>query len=121
MESPTNVALQRVRCVDGHTVYACGAAGVLLRHEEDKVQIVAPSSTEENLYGLEWFRGELYVAGLKSLFILKGDDLVPVNVKFGKGVTFGDLHAADGALWSFGARHLLRTDDGVRWTQVFYP
>jgi hypothetical protein len=120
-ESPTNVALQRVRCFSGKKgVYACGAGGTLLRGGPDGFEVIAPESTKDNLYGLEWFEGKLYVAGLTALYVLEDDALQPVDVGIGEGVTFGDLHANDGAMWSVGARHILTTDDGSSWTQLFY-
>jgi hypothetical protein len=119
IESPTNVALQRVRCApDGH-VYLCGVAGTLLRGDRRGFLPIAQDGTNANLQALEWFMGRLYVASAKGLFVLDGDSLEPLDVAPGEGLTFGDLHAADGVLWSVGARHLFRTDDGTTWTQVF--
>lgn len=121
-ESPTNIALQRVRCFSGKKggVYACGAGGTLLRGSPAGFEVIAPESTKDNLYGLEWFEGKLYVAGLTALYVLEDDALQPVDVGIGEGVTFGDLHANDGVMWSVGARHILTTEDGSSWTQLFY-
>ncbi len=120
-ESPTNVALHRVRCVAAKkVVYACGAAGTVLRGTVDGFEAIAQEGTSDNLYGLEWFEGKLYLAGLKALYVLDEDALEPVDVGLGGGVTFGDLHVNDGVMWSVGARHLLYTEDGTTWTQVFY-
>jgi hypothetical protein len=121
-ESPTNVALHRVRCVSGKkgAVYACGAGGMLLRGSPDGFQVIAQGSATDNFYGLEWFEGKLYVAGLTALYVLEDDALQPVDVGLGEGVTFGDLHANDGVMWSVGARHILTTEDGGKWTQLFY-
>lgn len=121
-ESPTNIALQRVRCFSGKKggIYACGAGGTLLRGSPDGFEVIAQGSTSDNLYGLEWFEGKLYVAGLTALYVLENDALQPVDVGLGDGVTFGDLHANDGVMWSVGARHILTTEDGSSWTQLFY-
>lgn len=117
--SPTNVALQRVRCAPDGMTYVCGAAGTLLRGDRSGFTPIAQDDTTENLYALEWFRGRLYVASARTLFVLQDDGLEEVEIGAGGPLTFGDLHAADGVLWSFGAKHLFWTEDGVSWTQVF--
>jgi hypothetical protein len=64
---------------------------------------------------MEWFDGKLYLADNRKLFLLTGpDELTPVDLGFGP-FGFGDLHAAGGALWSFGAKHVAMTTDGIRW------
>lgn len=121
IESPTNVALLRVRCVAPKVVCACGAGGTILLGRGDQFRVAEHDTTSENLYGLESFGGKLYTASLKSLYVLEGDKLQPVDMQLGVGFTCGDLHTNDGVMWSFGARHLAYTGDGSSWTQAFYP
>jgi hypothetical protein len=116
--SPTNVALHRVRCLPGGEVYACGAAGTLLRGSASGFAPIATEDTTANLYGLEWFSGRLYAASSRAVFVLDEGELKEVDVAGTDAATFGDLHAADGVLWSFGPRHLFFTEDGSSWTQV---
>jgi hypothetical protein len=117
LDSPTNLALRDVRAVDPERCFVCGTAGILLRGAGDDFEAVDHRSTEANLYSLEWFREQLYVASLKAVYRLAGDALVPVDLGI-PGLTAGNLHAADGVLWSCGARHLAFTTDGVAWTPV---
>ena len=121
-KSQTQVALHRVRCFPGENggVYACGAGGALLRRGADGFEVLARGSTSDNLYGLEWFEGKLYVAGLTALYVLEGDALRPVDVRLGEGATFGDLHTGDGVMWSVGARHILFTENAADWARLFY-
>ena len=97
-----------------------GAGGTLLRGSADGFEVIAQGSTSANLYGLEWFEGKLYVAALTALYVLEDDALQTVDAGLGDGVTFGDLHTNDGVMWSVGARHILTTEDGSSWTQLFY-
>ncbi len=117
LDSPTNIALRDVRAVARDRVFVCGTAGILLRGAGDHFEAVDHRSTEENLYALEWFREQLYVATLKAVYRLDGDALVPVDLGI-PDLTAGSLHAADGVLWSCGARHLASTTDGMTWTPV---
>ena len=118
IHSPTNVSLQAVRrCGDG--IYIAGGAGVVLRGRGDNFEVVATEGAKVNLHGLEELGSEIYVASLRSVYRLADGDLELVDTKLGKGLTTGHLHASDGVLWSVGAQHAIKTEDGLRWTQVF--
>ena len=117
VDSPTNVALQRVLCVAPKQVFIAGMAGTILRRNGERFEAVEQDAATENLYGLAWFKGRLYIAG-KKLYRLEGDDVQEVDIGLGEGVTFGQLDANDGVLWSFGPKHLAFTADGDKWTQV---
>ncbi len=119
-DSPTNLSLHRVLCVSPVRTYICGAGGILICGESGNFNVIEQNSTDDNLYDLAWFQNQLYVAGLKNLFVLIDNELQEVALGLGNGFTFGHLHAKDGMLWSVGARHLAYTVDGVSWLQVFY-
>ena len=114
VDSPTNVILQCVRAVAPGLVYACGQQGVLLRGSPEGWEPVAHSSTRDDLWGMEWFEDRLYVASSKAIFRLDGDDLHRVDTGLGDSFTYGELHAGEGAMWSFGAMNIARTD-GRAW------
>ena len=112
--SPTNVILQCVRAVAPGLVYACGQQGVLLRGSPEGWEAIGHSITRDDLWGMEWFGNRLYVASAKAIFRLDGDDLERVDTGLGDSFTYCELHASDGAMWSFGAMHVARTD-GQAW------
>ncbi|MCG6657497.1 hypothetical protein HOP52_06920 [Halomonas campisalis] len=121
LDSPTNVALYRVVCDrNNNMVICCGAGGVVLAGSGDNFVAVGHDVTEDNLYGLEIFKGKVYLASLTKVYVLEGGGLVEQDLGLGDGLTTGCLHAGDGVLWSAGANHLVYTDDGVLWKQVFY-
>lgn len=118
LDSPTSVALQRVLVLpSGHAVI-CGANGVLLQGLPDALAPIQNDVTMDNLYGLAWFKDRVFVASMKKLFVIGPDGLEPVDVGLEGPLTFGSLDASEDVLWSAGAKHLLRSTDGVSWQQV---
>ena len=117
-DSPTNLALTRVRCVAPDAWYAVGVGGIVLSGRGDRFEAVAHNNTKDNLFGVEWFNDQLYVASLKNVYVLKGDELKKIDLALGDEGTAGDLQANDGILWSTGAHHLVYTEDGTTWTRV---
>lgn len=118
IDSPTNVVLHRVRAVEPNLVYACGQGGVLLRGHGDQWDRIDHDATEEDLWGMEWYRERLYVAGDDGLFRLEpGDRLARVNAR-NAAATYRHLHAADGVLLSSAPKSVLYTEDGSRWNDI---
>jgi hypothetical protein len=119
LDSPTNLALNRVRCIPPKTVYACGMRGVVLRGVESRFEVIEQDNTKANFYGLEFFKGTLFVASLEELYTVQGNEFSLLDTGLGSGFTTGDLHANDGVLWSFGAKHLAFTNGSNKWSQVY--
>ena len=115
--SPTNVMLNCVRCIGEH-VYITGNSGVLLRGRMGSFQVLTVERDEPNLEAVEALGDAVYVASLRKLYRLDGTSLREVRTNLGE-ITAGSLSGKDGVLWSVGAKHLLWTDDGKKWTQVF--
>lgn len=118
IESPTNVALNRVRFADRQQAFACGQAGVLLEIGRGTVRAAADPLKGQNLYGLACFGGKVYAASMKAVFVLDGGTLEPVDLGLGDDLTAGYLETDGETLWSVGAHHLARTTDGEHWTFV---
>ncbi|MFO7607684.1 MAG: hypothetical protein R6X35_00615 [Candidatus Krumholzibacteriia bacterium] len=119
VDSPTNLVLYGIAAVSPDLVFAGGQAGVLLRGSRDRwVTLPQPLSTGD-IWDLAWFRDRLYVATTAAVFVLDGnDELQPLDIGAGGPGAAQALHAAHGALWSFGASHLAWTEDGETWQSV---
>lgn len=117
LDSPTNVLLHRIRAINPGLVFAAGQEGVLLQGSCNAWRFIDHDVTTENLWGMEWFQSHLYVAGDTSLFRLEGGTLRVVDTGLGKSFTYRHLHAHQGAMWSFGPKHIAKTDGGA-WTDV---
>lgn len=115
--SPTGLALHKVRCApDGHA-YACGQLGTLLRGRNDRWEIIEHDSTREDLWGMEFFNDHLYVSSTRFVYRLENGRLQSVD--FGDDIpgTCYHLSAADGIMWSIGAKDLMEFD-GNAWRRV---
>lgn len=119
LASPTNVVLTRVRAIRPDLAYAVGQRGVLLQGKGDAWTTIDHGAMEEDLWAVEWFKDQLWVASAKGLYRLTDlGRLREVDLGLGEGRTHYDLHANDGLLWSVGPKHLAWTEDGVRWNDV---
>lgn len=117
IDSPTNLVLHRIRVIRPDLVFACGQEGVLLQGAGDTWRPVEHDVTTENLWGMEWFNGSLYVSGDRAIYRLSNDQVEVVDTGLGESFTYRHLHANNGAMWSFGPRHVAKTD-GRSWTNV---
>lgn len=117
--SPTNLILERVRAVKPDIVFAAGRGGLLLRGHSDRWESVDQNVTRQDFWGLEWFQDRLYVSTSQGIFRLTDtDDLELIDDGLPKPRTYSQLHAGNGALWSFGADNLSWTSDGETWNEV---
>ena len=112
--SPTELALYKVRCEPDGFAYTCGQLGTLLRGRNDQWEVIEHDSTEEDLWGMEVFDGQLYVSSTNFVYRLEDGKLVPVD--FGDDVprTCYHLSAADGIMWSIGSKDIMEFD-GSNW------
>jgi hypothetical protein len=118
LSSPTSVALHSVQPAGKNRAYACGQLGTLLEIDGDKVRQVQHKGTQENLFGLTYFRDSLYVASLKSIYVLANDQLKAVGDAPEEHLTTGHLSSDNVSIWSVGAHHLQSSTDGNKWSAV---
>ena len=117
VESPTNLILHRIRVIEPDLIFASGQEGVLLQGSRTGWRPIEHDVTNENLWGMEWFNGKLYLAGEQAIYGLDGDQLELVDTGLGDSFTYRHLHANNGAMWSFGPKHIAKTD-GRTWMDV---
>jgi hypothetical protein len=117
--SPVDVILNKVRVIRKDLAFAGGQMGTLLRRNDDRWEVVDHHSTTNEIWDIEWFNDTLYLATDKKLFrLLPNDTLELVDMKLGKDVTCGALHANDGVLLSVGRKHVCYTEDGKKWIRI---
>lgn len=115
--SPTDLALHKVRCpADGHA-YACGQLGTLLRGRNDRWEVIEHGGTREDLWGMEFFDGHLYVSSSRAVYRLEHGKLEPVDFGDDLPGTCYHLSAADGIMWSIGAKDVMEFD-GSAWKRI---
>jgi hypothetical protein len=118
LDSATSVVLHRVVVAPNGFAIICGAAGVLLQANSEQAITIKNEATEDNLYGLTVFKEKVFVSSMTELFELTDEGLQPVSVGLEGPLSFGHLEANDKYIWSVGAQHLLRSEDGVAWQLI---
>jgi hypothetical protein len=119
IESPSNLVLHRVCFVRPDLIYACGQQGVLLRGNGNAWAAIQHDTTRDDFWGMEWYRNRLYLACDSGLYVLSDSGtLEPVDTHAELAPTVRHLHAADGVLCSSGPKHVLWTEDGVKWHDI---
>jgi hypothetical protein len=90
---------------------------MLIKGKGSAWKVISKNTTKSDFWGMAWFDNHLYVASMDELFRLEDDELVPVT--FGKDApeSFYTLSAADGVLWSIGAKDVMAFD-GKKWTRI---
>lgn len=120
IEAPAPRKLYRVRCLAADDFYVCGEDGVFFRRTGNSwTDLSASPKITGDLWCVETFKKEVYVAGDSGLFSLQDKKLVAVDTGFHVGEGHR-LHANDGVLWYFGVDHLCFFD-GKKWTYVRHP
>jgi hypothetical protein len=117
VDSKTTNTLNAVLYLPSGEVYVCGATGTILKGNAKGFSPVENKVTTDNFYSLAYFMNKLYVSSLTALYVINNGKLE--LVKEVADYTTGHLYAHDGIMISTGARHLLLTEDGVKWKQLF--
>jgi hypothetical protein len=120
-KSPTDRALTRVIPLDSGDWVAVGLAGTILTGRAGRWQEIKQSATEMDFWGGVTFKGQVILATGEGLFTLQGKKVKPLNIGVKGSRTTGFLHAAEGVLWSVGAKDIFRSEDGVKWKRVPNP
>jgi hypothetical protein len=115
--SPTNLVLTSACCAEDGHVYAAGRHGTLLRGRRGFWELIVQDATEEDFWGLVWYSGALYASTMRGLFRLEGDRLARVDFGADRPSSCFALSAADGVLWSIGAKDVM-SFDGKQWTRI---
>lgn len=116
-DSPTNLALHRVRAMPDGRLVAVGQMGLILLRENGLWRETLRLDVDD-VWDVCPHGNGLYVATTDALYRLDSHlgqaDPVPVaDVE-----TFGHLDSAEGVLWSAGAEDIAYTVDGQRWEIV---
>ena len=117
--SPTNVKLEKIVCGGDGYVYAAGQSGTLLKGHRESWEVINHEVTKNQFWGATWYRSRLWLSTSNALFTLtEGNLLEEVNFNFGEKISCSHLATSGEVLWSIGPNHLVRTNDGVSWSQV---
>jgi hypothetical protein len=117
VDSPTNMILTNVCCAGDGRGYACGRVGMLVRGRGQTWEVIEHEDTEEDFWGLAWYNDTLYLSTMRFVYTLQGDHLQPVDFGDDAPGTCFHLSAADGVLWSIGAKDVMAFN-GTTWARI---
>lgn len=119
LDSPVNLNLEDIRMIGPQTYCACGQLGTLIVGSDSQIQVVEVDGLDEDFASVDIFLGRVFLASQRGMYELtKSKKVVPVETDAAERGTFGRLHAAHGALWSFGSYDAIWTSDGVNWSRA---
>lgn len=114
---PTNLYLTRVKCAGDGAVYVAGHNGILIRGRDQAWEIIDHETTSDDIWGIEWFEGSLYISTMSNVFRLSGDKLQPIDFGDDSPSTCYQLNAAEGVMWSVGEEDIM-SFDGKTWARI---
>lgn len=120
-ESPTNVVLNCVKCISDNEVYIAGMAGMVIRGTAGEWEVLEQNLLDDDIWGITYFKGAVYISTYKGVYKIDGDQLVSVDMRLSKPVTTAYIDAADGVMWSVGHKDIVYTEDAVNWVIVNKP
>lgn len=117
LDSPTNVKLEKVKCLHPNDFFIAGAKGTLIKGSKNKMKIIPNNVTKSTLWGLEYYNGKTYLSDRKDVYVFSGGEIEKIDMQLGKKITTCYLHANDGVLWSVGDRDVA-VFDGNTWSEI---
>ncbi|HMP18579.1 MAG TPA: hypothetical protein PKD72_16250, partial [Gemmatales bacterium] len=122
LDSPTNVRITSICCVEPGVVYLSGDHGLLLKgNNTDGWEVIGDGSYPHTFWSMEYFAGVLYLSSNHGkLFQLEDQAIVPVDFKLKHEVSTFTLTQGDGLLLSIGNHDLLLLD-GETWSPIPLP
>jgi hypothetical protein len=121
---PTDEPLAAITLLNPNEIILVGHNGTVLHgNARNGFQNVSSVDDNQNLTGVAWFEGKLFLASNFGLLTynpsIKRLETYPTNLKPDLKDTH-QLEAKDGVLWSFGRKDLAYCD-GKTWTRVDHP
>jgi hypothetical protein len=119
-DSPTNQHLLDIHYANSEEIYVCGKNGVLLRGSKDKWDVIKNEDFSQDLWGVEVFNNQVYVASFMGLGIIIGDTIKPLDLGLRRQIAGYRLRQSEGILWSIGNDDIVYFD-GQNWTELICP
>ena len=114
IDSPTNLKIECIECVEGEAVYAAGSSGLILKGRGASWEVIRQDLTKETFWSMGYFQGVVYLATEQGrIFSLVDDELLEVNFGAEKFTT-RRLVSSEKVLLSIGVKDIV-TFDGNEW------
>jgi hypothetical protein len=106
-----------VKCAGDGKVYLAGHGGMLIQGRGDLWEIIPQEATQDDIWDIEWFNGELYVSTMHTVYRLTGERLDVVNFGDDAPKSCYQLSSANGVMWSNGEFDIM-SFDGQKWSRI---
>lgn len=117
IDSPTNQILTGATCSTHGEVYICGRNGTLLKGHGDIWKNIEPEPFNDDFWSITEHQGSIYASTMSEVYILKDDNLTPINWGVQRPTTCYRLVVGGGSLWSVGANDAW-VNNGTNWIKV---
>jgi hypothetical protein len=117
VELPTNGNLNAVKCCGDGSIVAAGDSGLLLRGRSDQWELIDQQETDDDFWDIEWFKGKAYISTLKSVYVLDGGRLEPLDFGKERPGSCYQLSVANNVMWSNGEFDIV-SFDGSDWRKI---
>jgi hypothetical protein len=117
LDLPTNENLNTVKCAGNGKVYLAGDGGVLICGRKDEWEVIEHEQTDDDIWDLEWFGGQLYVSTMDDVYRLKKERLERVDFGDDPPKSCYQLSAGKDVLWSSGEYDIM-SFNGKKWTRI---
>jgi hypothetical protein len=114
---PTNLAFLRVLCAGDGVAYAAGQGGILYAGRGKTWKPINHEATTDDIQDLEWFGGKLWISTMTRVYTLDDGQFTLIDFDGDPPDGCHHLSAADGILWTIGAKDV-RQYDGTEWTTI---
>lgn len=115
--SPTNLLLTEICSAGDGKVYIGGREGLLFCGRNETWEVVDASEMVDDIWSMAWFKETLYISGMRGLYTIVDNTVVPVDIDVDGVSSFFWLAKTDDVLWSVGARDVI-SFDGKVWSRV---
>ncbi|WP_157655977.1 hypothetical protein [Burkholderia ubonensis] len=117
----TDENLECIRCYGADEVWIGGANGTLLNgNVANGFRDVSDVADKDTFWSLAKFKDKVYLGTTKGLFAYDGQAIRPVVTGLNPEVETYTVDSTTDALWSIGAKDLVRFDGQV-WTRIDHP
>lgn len=114
---PTNSNFTSVVHAPDGSVYIAGHAGTLIMGSKGRWELLEQENVREDIWGLAWFSGKLFVSTFLGVYQLAGARLVPIDFGNIQPTTTYKLTSTKELLWSIGENDIVAFD-GHDWHRV---
>jgi hypothetical protein len=121
VDVPTNGILTCGCTAEDGTVFLGGQGGVLIRGNGEKWEVIeAESGPEEDIWGLCWFQGQLFVSTCLSVYRFRKGGFAPEAFSGESPESFYHVAHNHREMYSVGPKSLFRFD-GETWSPILLP